>query len=427
MARTPPSGSPQGSAAGPERELAAGWFRDVFGFEECERANWPKHRMTAGEYQKAQAKLHKLTTGSGPELRIAGYRVGEWAFASVRELREEAQALFREHPSLRGTVTCDHVLSDAETLHSDPQNCGATFQAASQFNCLEFQSPDQFPEDGIAVYRLDPTQGPACGIACAAAAAFRNYFVDCGGGNIGQTAKHQLNGIDQVLRLLGDDGRMLPVVNGYLLPSKRGGVRLLEKVGRLRPEDVDRLRDCIRVGVHFNAQVTLPQAARAAAEAGHEGREQLVCQVLCSACPIGYPDADGFSCHQELWGKLPQLVLEAAYEATVWAAIIQHCKTPFRDRQPPRVFLTKVGAGVFGNKDSWVIRAIQRALLLARRAGAALEAYVVHFRQIDALYPQHIDPVLNPRGQRGGARDRADPRGDRGGRHGGGDAGSPRR
>jgi hypothetical protein len=64
--------------------------------------------------------------------------------------------------------------------HSDPKLNGATFQAASQFNCLEFASADGVPEKGIAVYELDCTQGPACAIACAASTAstaYRNYLV----------------------------------------------------------------------------------------------------------------------------------------------------------------------------------------------------------------------------------------------------------
>ena len=36
------------------------------------------------------------------------------------------------------------------------------FQAASQFNCLEFAGPEELPEDGVTQYDDDPTQGPAC-------------------------------------------------------------------------------------------------------------------------------------------------------------------------------------------------------------------------------------------------------------------------
>jgi hypothetical protein len=32
------------------------------------------------------------------------------------------------------------------------------------------------PEDGVTVYAADPTQGPACALACAAGSVYRNYF-----------------------------------------------------------------------------------------------------------------------------------------------------------------------------------------------------------------------------------------------------------
>ena len=64
--------------------------------------------------------------------------------------------------------------------HALPENRWATFQVASQFNCLEFVGPSVVPEDGITGYVMDRTQGPACSIACGPATAYRNYFVDMG-------------------------------------------------------------------------------------------------------------------------------------------------------------------------------------------------------------------------------------------------------
>jgi hypothetical protein len=44
----------------------------------------------------------------------------------------------------------------------------SVFQAASQFNCLEFPGPECKPEDGVTAYFCDRTQGPACALACGA-------------------------------------------------------------------------------------------------------------------------------------------------------------------------------------------------------------------------------------------------------------------
>jgi hypothetical protein len=50
-------------------------------------------------------------------------------------------------------------------MHRSPENAGATFQVASQFNLLEMVSPDVMPEDGVTRYEYDRTRGPACAIA----------------------------------------------------------------------------------------------------------------------------------------------------------------------------------------------------------------------------------------------------------------------
>ena len=56
---------------------------------------------------------------------------------------------------------------DVLELHALPENEGALFQAASQFNCLEMGTPSAVPEDGVRIYATDNTQGPACALACA--------------------------------------------------------------------------------------------------------------------------------------------------------------------------------------------------------------------------------------------------------------------
>jgi hypothetical protein len=66
---------------------------------------------------------------------------------------------------------------DIGDFHADPANAHATFQCASQFNCLEFIAPHVVPEDGVTGYFGDRTQGPACAIACGPGTIYRNYFV----------------------------------------------------------------------------------------------------------------------------------------------------------------------------------------------------------------------------------------------------------
>lgn len=105
-------------------------------------------------------------------------------------------------------------------------------QVASGFNCLEFVDSDQTPEDGVACYEHDRTQGPACSISCGAAAVFRNYFtcVHSSGTTMqeGQTATRMLNGLDELLDDVGVPLGELCVKAGVLALGR------LRSLGRLR-------------------------------------------------------------------------------------------------------------------------------------------------------------------------------------------------
>ena len=118
------------------------------------------------------------------------------------------------------------VVGDVRRMHRLPENAGALFQVASQFNLLEMVGPSVTPEQGVTRYEDDHTQGPACAIAAGAATIYRNYFVPVGGGH-GQTANRQID----TLTKLGDalSGALgMPVSalwkmqNGYALCTQAG-------------------------------------------------------------------------------------------------------------------------------------------------------------------------------------------------------------
>lgn len=58
-----------------------------------------------------------------------------------------------------------------------------------------------------------------------------------------------------------------------------------------------------------------------------------------------------------MWRPFAQLVLEAAYEATVLAAVLNA-----RRGASKIVLLTRLGGGAFGNDDAWIDAAMRRAL-----------------------------------------------------------------
>ena len=76
------------------------------------------------------------------------------------------------------------------------------------------------------------------------------------------------------------------------------------------------------------------------------------------------------------WRVFATLVLEAAYESTLWASTLNAHRTGSNV-----VYLTRVGGGAFGNETAWIDGAIRRALKIV--AGAGLDVRLVSHGQPD--------------------------------------------
>ena len=92
-----------------------------------------------------------------------------------------------------------------------------------------------------------------------------------------------------------------------------------------------------------------------------------VTQVYCAALPVAYsgiPSKD--------WESLATLILEAAYEATMLAAVLNAAAGTSN-----RLLLTRIGGGAFGNDDAWINTAILRALRIV--SGQGLQVVMVSY------------------------------------------------
>jgi hypothetical protein len=78
----------------------------------------------------------------------------------------------------------------------------------------------------------------------------------------------------------------------------------------------------------------------------------LMTQAYCSALPEAYGRPPRWA-----WEPLAWLALEAAYEATLLAGMIN-----VRRGSSPRVLLTQKGDGASGSEAAWIDDAIERAL-----------------------------------------------------------------
>lgn len=134
--------------------------------------------------------------------------------------------------------------------------------------------------------------------------------------------------------------------NGYALATTHGLRAISSELASQSQEGLDHLRGLLRIGLHAGVEIT--------DKPGRQG--SCVTQAFCSALPLGYSREN-----TEAWEPFARLVLEAAYEATLFCAAENAKRSG-----PKHVFLTKLGAGAFGNPLDWVLSATKRALVLFR-------------------------------------------------------------
>jgi hypothetical protein len=266
---------------------------------------------------------------------------------SLAVLRERVAKL---EPPAEGANALQFSVIGGDIRAMHPRYESSLVQVASQFNLLEMVGPGVTPNHGVTGYAGDPTQGPACAIACGAGTIYRNYFAPTNG-QIGQTDRNQLDG-SAVLHDLLCEKMGLPkkslwkMRNGYLMPSRETLEQIAAFLEQANEATRDELRCVLAIGLHWNVEIT----------DGRENRENplYLSQAYCSALPVSYAghSRTGF------WDAFATLVLESLYESTLLAAVL-HSQMPGGSNV---VLLTQVGGGAFGNAQSWIERAVRRAL-----------------------------------------------------------------
>mgnify|MGYP000718270493 CR=1 FL=1 len=315
------------------------WFEELTGFQETRPEQVRRNLIVDGTTLISKANGRTMTWG-------------RLEMPTLAELRQRARAC----KTASGKLTVRERVADVQSLHKDQANAGALFQVASQFNLLEMTSPSISPEQGVDRYENDPTQGPSCAIAAGAGTIYRNYFALVNG-QPGQTADRQIDCLADLGNALGNENnRLWQMQNGYALPSESGLREIASKLQALDEEERDTLRQLLRIGIQWDTQVTLGNCSH------------LVSQAYCSALPVSYAGHP-----PELWQPFARLVLEAAYEATLWAAVLNHEQTGCK-----QVYLTLLGGGAFGNQTTWIMDSAERALTICKNCN--LEAVIVSYR-----------------------------------------------
>ena len=306
------------------------WFQRVTGFSE-------------GPYEETRDRLQVADGYLINDVDGTKHAVGHLELVSLHELRARSPKA-----TLPGPLQLEILEGDIRSLHTAEENEGAVIQVASQFNLLEMINPNVTPENGVTSYAYDRTQGPACAIAAGAGTIWRNYLVPIGD-QIGQTKNQQLDGLSDLrdalaLEMETEPASLWKMQNGYALPDREMLAQIEAHLHKLDEAERDHLRGLLRVGVHTDVGVTEPGV--------RPGTK--ISQIYASALPIAYSGIPA----QE-WRGLASLVLEAAYEATLHAALINAARGNSK-----RLLLTRLGGGVFGNDEKWISDAILRSLNL---------------------------------------------------------------
>lgn len=351
------------------------WFRMLFGVDEN-----TNYQACKNDFEIDGTKL----TSKGNQ---KSYIIGNFDTPSLNQLRQQGGPALDYFKSQGQKLKFQIEKGDVATFHGDTSNRYSLFQAASQFNCLEFPTSEVKPEAGVTDYANDKTQGPACAIACGPGTVYRNYFVpvkDTNGEVIqkGQTSDCQINNLRDVNEAIHNtDGSIFRVTGGYTMASDEGLKRLNQQLGSLDANELDELRGKLMIGVHKDVQVTSTQWGKSLVQGEH-----IVTQVYGSACSVSYSQNS-----LELWEPFASLVLDASYEATLWAALMNAYEHK-EESSSKKVFLTCLGGGVFGNEMKWIINAMKKAFAIFNDTGLEIKIVVFGYiepeiRDLAASYP----------------------------------------
>jgi hypothetical protein len=257
----------------------------------------------------------------------------------------------------------------------------ATFQVASQLNCLEFTNISQTPDLGVTFYENDHTQGPACAIACGPATVYRNYVVN---------DTEQVNNLDSLEEFLKKKFNELywSVINGYLVSDETKLTKLFNhfRDGTLTKNEIKKY---IRVGIGRESEVSFCKRTDDKQYILCSFKEPiLVSQVFCSAIPISYND---LNIPLKLWKPIAMTILEAMYESTILYGI-NNAIANNGAKHSNKIFLTFIGNGAFGNPKEWIAEAIQKSInnirTLMQQQNINIQIYFCHYLIKDPLFEQ---------------------------------------
>lgn len=311
------------------------WFLKYFNFSEFESSDKTSDLLINPD-------AFKCTENQGYNyenisIMLDGERlyVGDFSCISLQELKK-----YKPNPTkYEGKLSLNIIQQDITSLINgltDPEK--VVIQAASQFNLLEMYHPTYTPDMGIEIYNNDQTHGPRVALSSPVGTLFRNYFIHNGVSQLGGDT-HQINTLD-TLHELGIITKE-KYQNGY--------------AGAYSELSVDELVEYtdkyLKVGIQWDSPLAKDPIRK-------------LCQVYCSAIPLGYFDVlyspltgENLAKKKDKASSLAQAILKTLYKLTLQVGVSKISES----NPKPEVYLTLVGGGVFANDPNWIADAIFEA------------------------------------------------------------------
>jgi hypothetical protein len=326
-----------------QRSAGGGDVHQVAAAEEAVRADPP----AAFSFARSGAAT---LNAAGQAWRAGAFEVVSVGTLKSRAIAARAAAAGRQRRARLWVLDGASVATDIGALQAYAP-VDTLFQVASQFNCLEAGGPWVKP---VKSYLTDDTQGPRASISAFPGTLLRHYAAP--GAHGGERFVQTNNGrqIELLSRVCG--AGVATAQNGYLLADNIANPRKFLSALESRFDEIS-------VGVHDDVEVALGYDWDGAVAGPPPPR---IGQVFTSTLAGGaYGRVSG------TFASTCRQLLRAAYLGTLLAAT-----TLGR----PRVVLTLIGGGVFGNP----IRLIWEGILWA-------------LDQIDSLAAQDMEVLINGR------------------------------
>jgi hypothetical protein len=343
-------------------------------------------KASAGAGDRRQVGMIEATVRSHPEASFlfdvggtgtlrtaeASFPAGRFETPSIGALRKRAVAARTHGDGGRVRLWVLDGASPATDIGSLQATAGpgTLFQVASQFNCLE--SPGPYITS-VANYFNDPTQGPRASISAFPGTLLRHYAApgDDGERFVQASDGPQINLLEAVC-----SPGVAQVRSGYLTSSSIANRSAHAAALESRFAD-------IRVGVHENVPVVLGYNWDGAV-AGNRCIGQVFTSTFAGG---GY---SGTSAGDPNYRPICTALLRAAYLGTLLTAAALG---------RPKVVLTLIGGGVFGNPVPLIWESINWAISEVEPLVSGVMDVVVNGRNLgDHIHLEDILPAVRARG-----------------------------